>query len=198
MAAARIARSWSVAGAAALVVLMSVGCASRGGGSMVTGGEHDMMPGFLASLTKPDPALLPLAMLEGTWARVLPNGTMQEETWTAVRGQNASAMFRQLRPDGRIGFHEISAVDKQSDGVFLRLRHLHAQLVVPETEPVPGVFRLAESGPGMIRWEGVSQTRGVSGVTYRLAGKEVKRIDVEVRFEDAAKKAETYSLTKIR
>lgn len=197
MAAARIARLSSAAGVVALVVLMSGGCASRGG-SMVTGGEHDMMPSFLASLTKPDAALAPLSMLEGTWARVLPNGTMQEETWTAVRGQNASAMFRQIRPDGRIGFHEISAVDKQSDGVILRLRHLHAQLVVPETEPVPGVFRLAESGPGMIRWEGVSQTRGVSGVTYRLAGKEVKRIEVEVRFEDAAKKPETYSLTKIR
>lgn len=125
-----------------------------------------------------DPALAPLAFLVGAWTTTNPNGTVNDELWTPARGTSMAALFRQVRRDGKPALHEVTVVTAEPDGVLLRLRHLHAQLEVPEDDREVSVFRLVSAGQGRAEFAGTGAAADIARVVYRREGDDALLVDV--------------------
>jgi hypothetical protein len=110
----------------------------------------------------PSPALAELAFLTGRWVSVNPNKTVNDEVWTPPRGNSMAALFRQVRRDGKPALHEVSLITAEESGVYLRVRHLHAALDVPEKQADVKMYKLVSAGGG--------RSADVASVVYRLDG----------------------------
>lgn len=146
---------------------------------------------------KPHDALVPLAFMAGGWVCVNPNKTVNDEQWTPPRGNSMAALFRQMRADGSPAFHEASVITAEPDGVYLRLRHMHAQLEVPDESKELSVFKLVSAGNNRAQFTGVGKSESVSSVVYRLDGENT--LVVEVSFAESSKeKGYTLRYTRVR
>ncbi len=126
----------------------------------------------------PSEALKPLAFLEGRWVRGNPNGTTNEETWSPAYGNSMIGVFRQVRRDGKPALFELSLVTAEESGVELRLRHLHAGLVVPEERKDLDLFKLIESDGTFATFGGTGKSEGMR-VTYRRSGPTSLRQEID-------------------
>jgi hypothetical protein len=120
----------------------------------------------------PSPALAELAFLTGRWVSVNPNKTVNDEVWTPPRGNSMAALFRQVRRDGKPALHEVSLITAEESGVYLRVRHLHAALDVPEKQADVKMYKLVSAGGGRCEFTGTVEggSADVASVVYRLDG----------------------------
>jgi hypothetical protein len=144
--------------------LVAGGCATSKSGA----GAAVELPAHAAA----SPALAELAFLTGRWVGVNPNKTVNDEMWTAPRGNSMAALFRQVRRDGKPALHEVSLITAEESGVFLRVRHLHAALDVPEKQADVKVYKLVSAGGGRCEFTGTAEggSADVASVVYRLDG----------------------------
>lgn len=126
----------------------------------------------------PNQALKPLAFLQGRWIRSNPNGTTNEETWSAPYGNSMLGVFRQIRRDGKPALFELSLVTAEATTVELRLRHLHAGLIVPEERKELDLFTLASTTDNSATFAGTGKTEGMR-VTYSRTGPAALRQDID-------------------
>ncbi len=124
--------------------------------------------------------LEPFRFLVGRWIGVNPNGSVNEEHWTAPRGTSMVATFRQIRRDGKLGFVEVSSLSVEKDGVRLRLRHLHGGLEIPKSREESNDFAVKSLSKDRVEFTGVGKDKAVTAVIYRLDGKD--RMIVETQF----------------
>lgn len=155
--------------ASVLVVLLGVGL------GLVAGGCATSKPGASVELpahAAASPALAELEFLTGRWVGVNPNKTVNDEMWSAPRGNSMAALFRQVRRDGKPALHEVSLITAEESGVFLRVRHLHAALEVPEKQAEVKVYKLVSAGGGRCEFTGTAEggSADVASVVYRLDG----------------------------
>jgi hypothetical protein len=103
---------------------------------------------------------------------VNPNKTVNDEVWTPPRGNSMAALFRQVRRDGKPALHEVSLITAEESGVFLRVRHLHAALDVPEKQADVKMYKLVSAGGGRCEFTGTVEggSADVASVVYRLDG----------------------------
>jgi hypothetical protein len=150
-----------------------------------------------ANLPLADPQLAPLAFMAGAWvdATNKPNSPFNEEHWMRPRGKSMAGVFRRIGGDGVGRFVEVTHINVADDGVYLRLRHFHNPLDPRAGETEANVFRLREATSNKATFDGVSNTRGVSSVTYAANGPDT--LDVEIVFSDA-KPTEKFSMYRIR
>ncbi len=169
---------WALAVGALVVGAGVAGCA---------GPAQEEAPRFQIELppnAAPAEALKPLAFMAGRWVGVNPNKTVNEEHWTAARGNHMVGTFHQVRRDGKPGFVEVSLITAEPEGVRLRLRHLHGGLEVPETRKELSEFTLDKTAENRAEFVGSGVGAGMR-VTYRLAGPD--RLEVEVAFPEGSK-----------
>lgn len=126
----------------------------------------------------PAPELAGLSFMVGRWVCVNPNKTVNDEHWTAARGTSMAALFRQVRRDGKPAFHEVSQITVEPDGVYLRLRHLHAKLEVPDNRKEVSVFKLVSAKDNRAEFAGTGSAEQVTSVVYRLDGPDTLVVDV--------------------
>lgn len=150
---------------------------------------------IMPEAAKPHDALVPLAFMAGGWVCVNPNKSVNDEQWTPPRGNSMAAFFRQVRADGSPAFHEASLITAEPDGVYLRLRHMHAQLDVPDDRKELSVFKLVTAGNNRAQFTGLGKADNVTSVTYRLDGPET--LVVEVAFAESSKE-KGYTLRYLR
>ncbi len=145
----------------------------------------------------PAPELAELAFLVGRWACVNPNKTVNDEHWMPARGTSMTALFRQVRRDGKPALHEVTQIAVEPEGVVLRLRHLHAKLEVPERRKEVSLFRLVSAKDGRAEFAGTGAAEEVSSVVYRLDGPDT--LVCEVTFAPGSKeKGFTSTYTRLR
>jgi hypothetical protein len=154
--------------------------------------------------TAPAPELLPLAFMAGRWVSVNPNKTVNEEHWSSPRGNHMVALYRQIRRDGKPALVEVSLVTAEkpaagSEGqptkVMLRLRHLHANLEVPENRRELSLFELKQAGDNRAEFVGVGDAAQVTSVVYRLTGPDTLAVDVNFA-PDSKEKGFTMNYTR--
>lgn len=150
--------------------------------------------------TAPAPELLPLAFMAGRWVSVNPNKTVNEEHWSSPRGNHMVALYRQIRRDGKPALVEVSLVtaektEGQPSKVMLRLRHLHANLEVPENRRELSLFELKQAGDNRAEFVGVGDAAQVTGVVYRLTGPDTMAVDVNFA-PDSKEKGFTMNYTR--
>lgn len=142
---------------------------------------------------KAAPALSDFAFLTGRWVSVNPNKTVNDEIWTPPRGSSMAGLFRQVRKDGKPALHEVSLITAEPDGIYLRLRHLHAALEVPDQKSEVTVFKLVSVGNNRCEFTGTGtgEAKDVASVVYRLDGP--NELVMEVTFVPGGKE-KGYSL----
>ncbi len=126
----------------------------------------------------PDPALLPLSFMAGSWLGINPNKTVNHERWTLPRGNHMVGTFHQIRRDGKPAFVEVSLISVEKDGVQLRLRHMHGALEVPTTRKEPNIFRLVSATDNRAEFAGTGDAEEVTSVVYRLVNPNTLAVDV--------------------
>jgi hypothetical protein len=139
----------------------------------------------LPESANPAPALAPLAFMTGRWVGVNPNKTVNMEYWTAPRGNHMTALFHQVRRDGKPAFVEVSQIVAGPEGVTLRMRHLHAALEVPDSRKELSVFTLKSAGGDRAEFAGTGAAEGVTSVVYRLVSP--NELAVDVNFDPSTK-----------
>lgn len=86
------------------------------------------------------------------------------------RGNSVVGSVRRIKKSGSPAFMELTAITKDDDGVFLRVRHFHSKLEAREGESDASIFRLVNSRSstigGSAEFVAVSGTRGVARVVY--------------------------------
>jgi hypothetical protein len=132
----------------------------------------------LPASANPAPELAELAFLAGRWVGVNPNGTVNEEHWSAPRGNHMVALFRQVRRDGKPALIEVSLITAEAEGIFLRLRHLHTNLEVPASRADVSLFTLKSAENNRVEFAGTGAAEQVTGVVYRLTGPHEMTVDV--------------------
>jgi hypothetical protein len=142
-----------------LLAVLPLACAT-------TGGARPELPAHAAA----DPALAELDFLAGHWVAENPNGTVNEEVWTPVRGHVAVGTFRQVRLDGDCAFVEFSQIVAEDGTLVLRLRHLHRRLEIAPGREELSVFRLVSLEPGKVVFAGTGAAAEVASVTYERVG----------------------------
>jgi hypothetical protein len=85
-----------------------------------------------AAVQAVDPALAPLAFMEGRWMQKQANGATIEEHWMAPRGNSMVGTFRRTLGNGVTPFYEFTQVMAEKDMVILRQIHVHGNF---ETDP---------------------------------------------------------------
>lgn len=111
-----------------------------------------------------------LGFLAGRWVAVNPNGTVNEEVWTPPRGNALIGTFRQVRRDSDTAFVELSQIAVEDGEVFLRLRHLHGRLEVPESRKDASLFSLLSLTESRVEFAGTEAAAGVTSVVYERTG----------------------------
>jgi hypothetical protein len=129
--------------------------------------------------------LEPLAFMAGRWIGVNPNNTVNEEHWTAPRGNHMVGTFHQVRRDGKPSFVEVSLISVEKEGVRLRLRHLHTGLEIPKGREEASDFMLKTAGNNRAEFYGTGKAAMVTSVVYRLVGK--NQLVVETQFSPESK-----------
>ena len=129
--------------------------------------------------------LEPLAFMAGRWIGVNPNNTVNEEHWTAPRGNHMVGTFHQIRRDGKPAFVEVSLISVEKEGVRLRLRHLHTGLEIAKGREEASDFMLKSAGNNRAEFSGIGKTAMVTSVVYRLVGK--NQLVVETQFAPETK-----------
>lgn len=120
----------------------------------------------LPSNASPAPEIAGLAFLTGQWTAINPNKTVNEETWTAPRGNVLIGSFRQVRLDGDCSFVEMSQIALENGEVILRLRHLHGRMEVPKGREDVSLFELVSLDANRVEFRGVGETKDVVSVVY--------------------------------
>lgn len=126
----------------------------------------------------PAPELQPLSFMVGTWVGVNPNQTVNEETWGAARGNNMTALYRQIRRDGKPALIEVTLVTVENGEITLRLRHLHGALEVPAKQANVSVFKLKAAADNRAEFTGTGDAEQVTSVVYRLVSPDQLAVDV--------------------
>jgi hypothetical protein len=141
---------------------------------------------LLARTPAPAAPLDKLAFMAGAW---IPNDTQQakgfgEEHWTAPRGSNMAGLFRMVEPNGTVDFQELTTINAEPDGVFLRLRHVHGpDMMVKPTEAEAQVFKLRTDAPldgSSATFDAVVHARNVTAVTYRRVDAQTLELTVNL------------------
>ncbi|MDX2118984.1 MAG: DUF6265 family protein [Planctomycetota bacterium] len=184
----RTARAMCVVGSLALAV---GGCASNA----KTEAKSDAAKAAayeLPAAAAPAPELLPLSFMVGRWVCVNPNKTVNDEHWTAPRGNHMASLFKQARRDGKPALVEVSLITVEADkSVKLTLRHLHAGLEVPENQKELSLFTLKSAANNRAEFAALGKAEGMS-VVYRLDGADTMIVDVN--FPEGSKE-KPYSMT---
>jgi len=110
----------SLAALAAVAILVGLGVGFR------------QAPAGDALVQPVDPALVPLAFMEGRWMQKQANGATIEEHWMAPRGNSMVGTFRRTLGNGVTPFYEFTQVVAEKDMVILRQIHVHGNF---ETDP---------------------------------------------------------------
>ena len=140
----------------------------------------------LPAAAAPAESLKPLAFMAGRWIAVNPNKSVNQEHWTAPRGNHMSALFTQVRRDGKPGFFEISLITVEPDGsIVLKLRHLHGGLEVPEKRKDLSVFKLVSAANNRAEFAGTGAAEDVQSVVYRLTAE--GQLAAEIGFAPTSK-----------
>jgi len=177
-----------VAVASAAMAMLS-GCA----GSSATTRADPVAPAYeLPAAAAPAPELMPLSFMVGRWVCVNPNKTVNDEHWTAPRGNHMAALFKQARRDGKPALVEVSLITVEADkSVKLTLRHLHAGLEVPENQKELSYFTLTSAADSRAEFAATGKAEGMI-VVYRLDGEDKMIVDVNF---PAGSKEKPYSMT---
>jgi hypothetical protein len=161
------------------VLLALVACASPR--------QHADQPAPLALPDAAAPAkeLVPLSFMVGRWVCVNPNKTVNDEQWMAPRGNNMAALFRQIRRDGKPALVEVTLITVEADAsVALRLRHLHADLEVPDNQKDVSLFKLVSADATRAEFAGTGAAAQVAKVIYRAEGPDT--LVQEVQFAEGS------------
>jgi hypothetical protein len=139
----------------------------------------------LPEAAAPAKELVPLSFMVGRWVCVNPNKTVNDEQWMSPRGNNMVALFRQIRRDGKPALVEVTLITVEGDGsVALRLRHLHADLEVPDNQKDVSLFRLVSADGARAEFAGTGAAAQVSRVVYRSDGPDA--LVQEVQFAEGS------------
>ena len=133
----------------------------------------------------PAKELLPLSFMTGRWISVNPNKSVNEEHWSAPRGNNMTALFRQIRRDGKSGLLEVSLITAEAEGVVLRLRHLHGLLEIPTGREEVSIFKLKSAENNRAEFTGTGKAEHVTSVVYRLMNP--NQLAMEISFAPTSK-----------
>jgi hypothetical protein len=83
-----------------------------------------------------------LAWLAGSW-RGEKDGTTIEEQWSKPVGNAMMGMFRWLQ-EGRVRFYEFMTIEREAEGIVLRIKHFGPGLIPWEEEQESVAFVLVE------------------------------------------------------
>ncbi|CAN5852643.1 hypothetical protein BH11PLA1_BH11PLA1_12280 [soil metagenome] len=162
-----------------------------GGAALLTharaGPANGIVPPPAAPAPRPltfDGRLREAAALAGVW-RTEVDGAIVEETWSEPRGSGMVGMFRWLRADGTPTVIELLALNADSDGLHMRLRHFTSTLTAREEKDAPVTLR-QEPAAGVMKFIPERNAGEVASITYTLRGDELA---VEVDFRPAANAA---------
>jgi hypothetical protein len=103
----------------------------------------DMGTHPVAGLSTAAPA--DLAWLSGSWAGEK-DGEPIEEHWSAAAGGAMMGMFRWLKEE-KVFFYEFMTVEREEEGLVLRIKHFHPGLIGWEEKEDAFVCVLTEVGP---------------------------------------------------
>lgn len=187
--------AWSVIGVMGLAGVMGAALSGAGGCAAQKKAEGDAARIEIPEAAKPAPELANLAFMAGRWVSVNPNKTVNDEQWTLPRGNSMAGLFRQVRRDGKPALHEVSLITAETDGVYLRLRHLHAQLEIPKGREEISLFKLVKAENNRAEFAGTGKAAQVTSVVYRLDGPDV--LLSEVSFAPDSKE-KGYTLRYVR
>lgn len=115
----------------------------------------------------PSPRVAGLDFLKGRWIAINPNKTVNEEIWSAPRGNALIGSFRQIRLDGDCAFIELSQIAVEGEELVLRLRHMHGRLEVPEGKSEVSLFKLVSLEKDRVEFTGSAGSESVTSVIYR-------------------------------
>lgn len=113
--------------------------------------------------------LAALSWLAGTWIGGKQGRTGEEyveEWWSRPVGTSIMGAFRWLNADATPRMFEILTITSESDGVYLRLRHVDAKGVSWEEKDKPLTLRLKESGEHRAVFERIDETTVPAKVVY--------------------------------
>lgn len=164
-----------------LTLACSLGLARQDGAAL----PKKMPP--LPPSAAPAKELESLAFMAGRWIGVNPNNTVNEEHWTAPRGNHMVGTFHQIRRDGKPAFVEVSLISVEKDGVRLRLRHLHTGLEIAKGREEASDFMLKSAEKNRAEFYGIGKAAMVTSVVYRLVGK--NQLVVETQFAPESKQS---------
>lgn len=109
-----------------------------------------------------------MAWLAGRWTGPGLGGET-EETWSAPSAGTMMGMFRLVR-GGKVVFYEFLTLIEQEGTLFLKLKHFNPDLTGWEEKDRFVTFRLLESTPAELRFDGLTFRRaGTGGMNVFLA-----------------------------
>jgi hypothetical protein len=165
--------------------LALVGCSSKS--EVVTVEGVPLTPPVeLPPNATPHEKLNPFAFMAGRWVAVTPNKLVNQEHWLPPRGNHMSALFTQVRRDGKPSFFEVSLISVDTEGkITLSLRHMHAGLEIPERRKDLSVFKFVSASDNRAEFKGTGASADVTSVVYRLTPE--GQLSAEIGFAPTSK-----------
>jgi len=134
------------------------------------------------------------AWLAGTWRHREEEDGVCEEFWSDVGGDTQFGAFRWMA-EGKTRFYELFAIERNDDGVFLRLRHFGPGMVPLESEG-PLAWRLVEAGETEATFE--NPAYGFPRrVLYRRVGDEELLARIDGVAESGEERSHTFRFRRI-
>jgi hypothetical protein len=118
-----------------------------------------------------------LAWMAGRWYGHV-HGDLVDEHWSNPAGGVMLGMFRWLK-DGKVYLYELLAIEPESAGLVLRLKHFDRGLVGWEAKSTPLAFPLVSIGEREVAFE-----RGGTFRSTRFVYKQVNECELIVTTED--------------
>lgn len=111
------------------------------------------------AMAAPAATLADIAWLEGSWEGSGVDGAPATEVYSAARGGQMPAHFRQLNADGTVMFYELITIVERNGSLVYRLKHFNPDLTGWEEQGEVREFPLTARDGDRFTFEGLTYER---------------------------------------